>query len=919
MTKRKWLTTVLAGCMLASATVATVSLVDTASIPDPITAHAATWDISAWKNPDGTGTGDIRNWTGDPATTGGTMTTAGIGHEEFSYYLTANTTSTQNYTVSTTWQASFNACDATDLDVGIFASYTDENNYLLFFLRYVDLGGTMGRGLHSMYIREVVGGTGYWKSSGDVIWGDNIGWLGAITDRYASTAQPMKMAVERTGSLYEVYINNVKIYSYTAGVTHADHTAYHATATSNKFGLYASADAGSVTFTEFKQEDTKVTHNVGGVNYTALKSAYSVSGDKLVSTSGYAPDANLKSSALTPISSFGSIDATRYVMTTTATTTGDNQRWGLIPFYQDEKNYIMVNLFWGNRDGKGDILLATVWTQVVDGVATTEDRWTNDTSKNLPQRDGIGKFTDLESIKDDGREITLTISRFPYDNSDHYHLMINGLQYDNFIPVAENSTITKATAQIGYNTAGGSTTFNALRVKNNKETTATVFGKTATYQEMMWDVEADSLTYTNDAAFKDPDINERLYFNDWAASGNYAVEATFVSATHAFSYAFLGVWQADAENNISVKIDYSDKGTPWGVSLLSYRGGVYQGEQLFPLSNTTTDAARIRVERLTGETADLYKVYYNDTYLGEKTYDLSAGVNSTSTYVHVVGDWTLVENLAINNVETVKVTYQANGQKVADFNEVKNGKLKLTADKAAELTEGAFIAWRVGNQILKAGAEYLVTGDVTIEALKIKFTAATPTVSVLESLAGTKLSFSTTVDATDYAYVKNALGAEDSDFSFHTVLSKNIYYNGNYTLAGLNGQRFETVGELANNAFGATFTMRAYELATALTSISYVVINVNGTSYTVDTNAHFTTSSYALIAGNDTLKAQYQASMLNTIVQTNSESSSATVASFNALYIGTKRIAIRNANGTIECDSAYTVTYNGTTLTWTKK
>ncbi len=229
----------------------------------------------------------------------------------------------------------------------------------------------------------------------------------------------------------------------------------------------------------------------------------------------------------------------------------------------------------------------------------------------------------------------------------------------------------------------------------------------------------------------------------------------------------------------------------------------------------------------------------------------------------------------------------------------------------------AFIAWKINGAIQAVTDSYTVTENVTVNAIKLGMTPQATTVTVADDNLKSGLNYSTQVNSTDLSYVKTQFGVGDNAFEYHSVVAKHSYYGGVYELDSLEGKmRADRVGSLQNGKFGSTFVSYSYELATAFGVITYVKITVGSNVYKAENNAYTRNSSYELINDNLSLKTEHQV-LLDSIVRGATQSGTASVEEFRALYYNSTRIAyVSPKDGKIYSHPSYRVTYTNGVVKW---
>ncbi len=182
-------------------------------------------------------------WTGNPSTDFAVCTTPTPENWE-SRYILHEQPATDNYTVSANVKTAKNGSEGVHgefLDYGLIPTYVDENNYVVFYYRYMlDTDGA--RMLGFLGINDRSNGVDSWHS----VWSDQGDFseiLGA--NRAYNSKLNTALKIERSGDAYKVYFNDTLISTYISITGNAG-------AQNAKVGLYASGWADGCYFSNFK-------------------------------------------------------------------------------------------------------------------------------------------------------------------------------------------------------------------------------------------------------------------------------------------------------------------------------------------------------------------------------------------------------------------------------------------------------------------------------------------------------------------------------------------------------------------------------------------------------------------------------------------------------------------------------------------
>ncbi len=384
----------------------------------------------------------------------------------------------------------------------------------------------------------------------------------------------------------------------------------------------------------------------------------------------------------------------------------------------------------------------------------------------------------------------------------------------------------------------------------------------------------------------------------------------------------------DPSNYITVSISWLNEGTIRSVTVTKCENGAItwpkeswshlSDDALYQYASDKYDtSAELICTRISSSSGDTYTVSYKGTTMFSFTDTTFANQETAKVGLYAARGEVEFSALTAKNYSTV--TYKVNGvenktEKVADGNTIT---VSNAAGKAIVGANDAFIAWTVDGAVNTADT-YVVNNNVVVDAIKLGMTPSVASVEVSNNRNATALNYTVQVNADDYAYAKTALGVDDTAFEFHTVLAKNAYFAGNYTLAGIQDKtHIDRVSALDGDKYDSKFVIYSYELATAVNVINYVNVTVGGKTITAENNGNLKTSAYAEIYDNEALQAANE-TLLKSIVR-GGETGSQEIAEFRALYIGVKRIAFIDENGTLQVDAGYEVTYVGKQLEWSEK
>ncbi len=538
--------------------------------------------------------------------------------------------------------------------------------------------------------------------------------------------------------------------------------------------------------------------------------------------------------------------------------------WGIVPYYVDRNNYIVMSLGWGTRNNN-NVMRAFTVMEVVNGKVTYIDDFT-------VGGNGISQFVNNPYTT----QVELSVTRTNDGSKDNYAVFYGGTLIKNFTPTANLNTYGKNTAGYGLFATGGNVAFTVL-AKN--ELATVTYQKNGSQYETKTVAKTDviPLPTISSLGLSSIDILENYVNGTKTTATTYTVTDN-VTINSKITYRFTVTYQKNGEQ---------------------YNSEIVNKDTVIPLPT---------VSSLGLSSIDILENYVNGTKTTATTYTVNSNVtiNSKVTYMFTV---TYQVNGVTKNTETLEI-----GSTVDTSAAMGKTLLGETDSFVAITVDGAV-----------TGANTLtLSKSTTVNVLKLGMTMLAPTVEVGDNETKSGLTFNTQVNATDVSYLKTFFGIGDSAFEYHTVFSKDIYYGGNYTLSSLAGkQKADRTSELSGGTFGNTFVTYSYELATAFSVINYVKISVGGTTYTVEGNAHVKTSSYALISEDAAGLATTYSDLLASIVRLSSQSGTQTVnaSTVRAVYINTTRIAYVDQNGSWHVDPSYSVSYNSSNgqLTWSQK
>ncbi len=396
-------------------------------------------------------------WNGGNPETGTVTTTTEAGNWT-SRYLRGKKTTTNSYTVSFTVKTATNGSSGTDTiqrDYGIYPTYIDGDNHIVFYFRYES--GSNGRMLAHLSKNDRANGQDNW---GDVLlWSDAGGFATALggNRKYDST-QETNIKVMRRNAVYEVYFNDVLLTSYFS-------TTSNAQKATNYVGMYASGWTDGCTFSNFTETDNTGSSSgvVGGGEtgtdtITAISKNFTGNADIWKESGGALVGNNtewMNNYVVTPAGKTGDYTYTATFKGTGNSADANNKeiQFGFIPWYVDSTNYIAVMLKWDNTaNGLVDV-------HIVNGEdpSSWNDFWVQDYDLNAKTVQASDEIT-----------ITITKVRDTVKaGTDRYTIYINGeyIRADNYRASVNNA----AAASVGFATYNDQLTVSALSVTDYTE------------------------------------------------------------------------------------------------------------------------------------------------------------------------------------------------------------------------------------------------------------------------------------------------------------------------------------------------------------------------------------------------------------------------------------------------------------------
>ncbi len=435
MTKRKVALPILIVTMLLSFAMCFVLAFSTSA-----KAYAADFGGYSWTLPSGWSTD--ANGISAPAGSGDiwdntAIAPSNISGTSYTMEVTAKTTNTK---VATKW--------------GIMPYYKDANNFIIIWLEWTD----------SMFEKVVYFDTvndAMVNGGNDTIWTDNsvfasvnsnLGVSGGSRE-YASN-QEIKLKVVRSGDTYNMYFQGVNIGSYTTTSSNAGQSV-------GSVGLCSVGDAttfSSVIITDNSSSGSGGTDTGTPTDGTAfdktwtLPSGWSTTTNSVTTVSGSGDIWN--NAALAP----SNISGTSYTMEATAKTTNTNvaTKWGIMPYYKDSNNFIIIWLEWTDSMFEKVVIFDTV----AGGKVNSNDTiWTDNSvfasvNSNLGVSGGSREYASNQDIK-------LKVVR----SGDTYNIYFQGVNIGSYTTTSSNAG--QEVGNVGLCAVGDVTTFSNVTVTDN--------------------------------------------------------------------------------------------------------------------------------------------------------------------------------------------------------------------------------------------------------------------------------------------------------------------------------------------------------------------------------------------------------------------------------------------------------------------
>ncbi len=363
----------------------------------------------------------------------------------------------------------------------------------------------------------------------------------------------------------------------------------------------------------------------------------------------------------------------------------------------------------------------------------------------------------------------------------------------------------------------------------------------------------------------------------------------------------------------------------------TWDGGTWNGSitsaQLQEIQKYKPNTARtLRVDRKDGK----YIVYYNDFKLFE--YTITQFASDAPSFVGVAAAGNAVVFSGMAETKTHTLTKQVNGENIGTEEVLTGTSLSLNDIYARgdfNSTTNAF-AWRIGSSSYSyqnMNTTYKITSNQTISVLAFSGTMENPECYAESDFSRIRLKYKTTFSDAQYQALKN-IGAT---FTFKTTMAMTSSYGGTYTYDKIvgSGKHYVTINGLDSNGnlpgtgyFYGEFKMLNYEIATTMTAVATISVNIGGTTHNFDPG-YKTKSAYAIIKGFSSSVANYSEyqALLGSIYNKTGDTGYIDLASlddFNALYIDGVRIAI-NDGGLQYYSALYDVWYEDSKLNWEKK